>query len=59
MVPMRVEKSNFLAALETMKDIVMGSAIESQRGKELPVTPFLLDEMSADLPSEFEIVLCC
>ena len=49
-------KSNFLAALGTMKGMVMGSATESQRGKELPVTPFLLDEMSAASPSEFEIV---
>ena len=49
-------KSNFLAAIGTMKDMVIGSATESQRGKELPVTPFLLDEMSADSPSEFEIV---
>ena len=49
-------KSNFLAALVAMKRIVTGSATEWQRGKELPVTPFLLDEMSAESPSEFEIV---
>ena len=49
-------KSNFLAALTAMKRIVMGSATEWQRGKELPVTPFLLDEISAEAPSEFEIV---
>ena len=49
-------KSNFLAALTTMKRIVMGSATEWQRGEELPVTPFLLDEISTDLPSEFEII---
>ena len=49
-------KSNFLTALTAMKRIVMGSATEWQRGEELPVTPFLLDEMSADSPSEFEIV---
>ena len=49
-------KSNFLAALGTMKGMVEGSATESQRGKELPVTRFLLDEMSAASPSEFEIV---
>ena len=49
-------KSNFLAALVAMKRIVTGSATEWQRGKELPVIPFLLDEMSAESPSEFEIV---
>jgi len=49
-------KSNFLAAMVAMRRIVIKSAAKSQRGDKLPVTPFLLDEMSADLPSEFEIV---
>ena len=49
-------KSNLLAALVAIKRIVTDSATEWQRGKELPVIPFLLDEMSAESPSEFEIV---
>ncbi len=49
-------KSNFIAALVAMKRIVMGSTTEWQRGEELPITPFLLDEMSTESPSEFEIV---
>ena len=49
-------KSNFLAAVVAMRRIVLRSATEWQRGDELPVTPFLLDDMSAESPSEFEIV---
>ena len=49
-------KSNFLAAVVAMRRIILRSATEWQRGDKLPVTPFLLDEMSAESPSEFEIV---
>ena len=49
-------KSNFLSAVMAMKSIVSNSATDSQRGDELPATPFLLDAMSEELPSEFEAV---
>ena len=49
-------KSNFLAAVVAMRRIILRSATEWQRGDKLPVTPFLLDDMSAEAPSEFEIV---
>lgn len=46
-------KSNFLHALQTMKDIVTLSAKESLRGDDLPIIPFRLDE-SVDEPTQFE-----
>ena len=49
-------KSNLLRALYAMKQIIMESAAESQRGDLLPITPFLLDKATAQSPSEFEAV---
>jgi len=46
-------KSNFIRALHTMKEIVVGSAT-GQRGDRLPVVPFRLSKASAHEPSEFE-----
>jgi len=49
-------KSNLIMAAGSMKSIVLESAIQRQRGDALPVKAFLLDEMTADAPTEFEIV---
>lgn len=49
-------KTNFFTAVMTMRRIVLSSATEGQRGDELPVTPFRLDEITEELPSGFEIV---
>ncbi|MDV6326853.1 ATP-binding protein [Idiomarina sp. Sol25] len=48
-------KSNFLAALRTMKKIVQESASHYKRGDKLPVTPFRLNAENRGLPSEFEV----
>lgn len=54
--PNAAGKSNLLLALRTMKDIVMESATEWQRGDEVPVSPFRLDPQSAMAPTEFEVI---
>ena len=48
-------KSNVIKALEAMNTIVLKSA-SSQEGDNIPVSPFLFDELSAEEPSEFEII---
>lgn len=48
-------KSNFLLALQTMKKVVLESAISLQRGDLLPVTPFRLHPEYRVQPSEFEV----
>jgi hypothetical protein len=48
-------KSNLLAALKAMKQIVVNSASVRQRGDKLPITPFMLDVKTASAPSEFEV----
>lgn len=48
-------KSNFLRALQTMKRIVLESAISQQRGDRLPVTPFRLSPDTRQAPCEFEV----
>lgn len=48
-------KSNLLLALQAMKQIVLESAINLQRGDKLPVTPFRLNPQSRQQPSEFEV----
>ncbi|MDP2141759.1 MAG: ATP-binding protein [Gammaproteobacteria bacterium] len=48
-------KSNLLQALQTMKHAVLESAATLQRGDKLPVTPFLLNPNTRDMPSEFEV----
>ena len=53
--PNAAGKSNLLLALRTMKDIVVKSATEWQRGDEVPVSPFRLDPQSAMAPTEFEV----
>ncbi len=49
-------KSNLLRALLTMKQVVVNSAVASQRGEKLRVTPFLFDESISQEPTEFEAV---
>jgi len=49
-------KSNFIRALRAMQEIVSDSAKEFQRGDHLPVTPFRLDEITANQPTVFELV---
>lgn len=49
-------KSNFIRALGTLQKIVKNSAKETQRGDELPVTPFLLDDSTSGEPTEFEVL---
>lgn len=48
-------KSNLLRAIQSMKRIVITSALQ-QRGDSLPVEPFKLNYESQDKPSEFEII---
>ena len=48
-------KSNFLAALEAMRGVVVGSAT-NQRGDLLPVMPFRLSPETCEAPCEFEAV---
>ncbi|SCZ84373.1 AAA family ATPase [Nitrosomonas mobilis] len=47
-------KSNLLLALQTMKQVVVESAINLHRGDKLPVTPFRLSPDTRQHPSEFE-----
>lgn len=49
-------KSNLLRALETLRQLVQNSATGIQENQRLPVTPFLFSKISAEQPSEFEIV---
>ncbi|MGG7056433.1 AAA family ATPase [Nitrosomonas sp. ANs5] len=48
-------KSNLLLALQTMRRVVLESAINLQRGDKLPVTPFRLNPETRQQPSEFEV----
>lgn len=54
--PNAAGKSNLLRALETLRVLVQSSATGIQESQRLPVTPFLFSKMSAEQPSEFEIV---
>jgi AAA15 family ATPase/GTPase len=47
-------KSNLIKALQTMIAIVLWSA-QSQRGDEVPVTPYLFDRETQRQPTEFEV----
>ena len=48
-------KSNFLAALQTMKETVVNSALSQQRGDSLSISPFKLSRDTESKPSEFEV----
>ncbi len=47
-------KSNLIKALKNMQGLILLSARESQANEALPMTPFLLDNTSSRLASEFE-----
>ena len=49
-------KSNLIKALVDMESIVRLSASKAQEGDNLPVTPFLFDDVTAREPTEFEAV---
>jgi len=49
-------KSKIMEALQFMRQFVLGSSRESQKGDIIPVIPFLLSDTSQLLPSEFEII---
>lgn len=49
-------KSNFLMALQTMKEIVLESATELKHGDNMPVVPFRLSQTTRQKPSEFEVI---
>ncbi len=48
-------KTNFLRALLDLQQMVVHSA-QGQAGVALPARPFLLDEVTAAAPSEFEVI---
>jgi hypothetical protein len=54
--PNAAGKSNLLRALQTLQLLVVNSAVATQEGQVLPVSPFLLDKTSAARPCEFGIV---
>jgi AAA15 family ATPase/GTPase len=54
--PNAAGKSNLLRALQTLQLLVVSSAVATQEGQVLPVSPFLLEKTSADRPCEFGIV---
>lgn len=54
--PNAAGKSNLLRALQTLQSLVVNSAVATQEGQLLSVSPFLLDQASATQPSEFGIV---
>lgn len=48
-------KSNFIKALQVMRQLVVQSSTKIQVDEELPITSFLLDEDSSLKPTEFEV----
>lgn len=54
--PNAAGKSNLLLALREMKNVVVESATEMQRGDELSVVPFRLEAASRKAPTEFEVI---
>ncbi|MDD9816743.1 MAG: ATP-binding protein [Gammaproteobacteria bacterium] len=53
--PNAAGKSNLLYAFRTMAAAILESASEKHRGDPFPVTPFMLDSATQNLPSEFEV----
>lgn len=53
--PNAAGKSNLIKAMKVMEWMVLKSASETQTGEPLSVTPFLLNEASAEHPCEFEM----
>ncbi len=54
--PNAAGKSNLLRALETLRVLVQSSATGIQEGQRLPVMPFLFSKLTAEQPSEFEVI---
>lgn len=48
-------KSNFIRAMGFVKKFVVSSATELQEGEEIPVSPFLFNQLGPTQPSEFEV----
>ena len=49
-------KSKFIEALMFMKNLAINSSKESQKGEEIEVEPFKLNNESEKQPSEFEVI---
>jgi len=49
-------KSNFLAAMLTLRNLIRDSSKDSQQGDKIPVSPFLLNTATESAPSFFEII---
>ena len=49
-------KSNFIGALDFMRDFVLTSVQEREPGKAIDIEPFLLSTTTKDAPSFFEVV---
>jgi len=54
--PNAAGKSSFILAMAFMKDRVINSAKESQKGEKIDTKPFLFDQASQSQPSEFEVL---
>jgi AAA15 family ATPase/GTPase len=49
-------KSKFIESMMFMRDLVLNSSKDTQKGESLSVEPFRLDSETANLGSEFEVV---
>ena len=54
--PNAAGKSNLVRALQTLQNLILHSAVGTQEGQVLPVTPFALDQATSGAPSEFGLV---
>lgn len=54
--PNAAGKSNVIKAIMQMESIVLHSASASQEGDEIDVEPFIFDNTSSSLPTEFEAI---
>lgn len=54
--PNAAGKSNFLRALETIRELIENSAARGQEGRRLDVAPFLFSKLTAGQPTEFELI---
>lgn len=54
--PNAAGKSNVIKAIMHMESIVLHSASASQEGDEIDVEPFIFDDISSSLPTEFEAI---
>jgi len=54
--PNAAGKSNFVKAMQFMRQYVKLSSKDTQQGELIKVTPFLFDKENSSVPSEFEVV---